>query len=800
MKAGYGKDSSFGTKRIFHNKSGTEEKQSSLVDLSTRSASALIIELIAILKSKLPEFMPKTGTWTIVESIITVVVAHRSRRKVWFSSRDWSGMLKSLVVMVQTVASFEDHDNREQTFVKYWNDLLLHKLFRSQNAPPERHGWIDKPLYVGWLNLFVRRRLAKRDSMLFYSLQKGIKPMWPHLSYQRRVDTLKKHAAQMQEPAGEIPNDLYQMIVNTSSQIFNEGNPSRSDKILPSWSAATQARRQDGGARSLYKPYLLPTESSQENIAMGVLGVLPFVNLHFNSFRQGTFDHAYEAAMKQSQTLVKFAPDNSRGEGLIFCANEANKVRIVIIDEPSKHRTVSVGDGYLYTALQPLQGHLLTSWKTQKESTMLDEDLTERIAKINAETPDDWLWYSVDYESATNLLLRCTTMACLEGLKKHPLHHLAARSFGPNIIEYNRVMDANKKVLREAEKVLGTGAQLMGHPLSFPLLCVINLACYRTAIERWQLLSRENNRLGKKMWNRAIINGDDLVFKAPISFFPVIDEVTSSAGLKFSVGKNYLSEDRCMINSQLFESTWKLSERGILKPTTKRVGYLNLRLIKPFNIGEALPTEITRDINSLCHLVPEARCLIPIAMKTFGKSWFKGSNVQPNWFLPPHLGGCGLDPEFAPPGAKITKLQRILAAQIWKKESSLFTLRPVDKPAIFDKLKAAAMVNRRVLPPIFKDPDVGSYSIYGWEEIVPTTDSDDWSLRLSLLEDYMRNLNEKPIPQVNARLRNHSKKLNYFSDDDLVKRWEEFYVKSEGPFCPPLGSVQLPLCEENRVL
>jgi len=110
----------------------------------------------------------------------------------------------------------------------------------------------------------------------------------------------------------------------------------------------------------------------------------------------------------------------------------------------------------------------------------------------------------------------------------------------------------------------------MGHPLSFPLLCVTNLAVYFHSVKLWkekltrrllkhcrgfdrrQLIRRELARRAKILRQNVLVNGDDILFKCDDLLFDIFRETAASCGLKISQGKNYRSKLLCMINSQLF--------------------------------------------------------------------------------------------------------------------------------------------------------------------------------------------------------------------------------------------------------
>ena len=73
-----------------------------------------------------------------------------------------------------------------------------------------------------------------------------------------------------------------------------------------------------------------------------------------------------------------------------------------------------------------------------------------------------------------------------------------------------------------------TRGQMMGHILSFPLLCLINRSASTMAIPRDRFMR---------------INGDDVLFPANRQEYRKWKRATAMVGLEFSLGKNYYSRD-----------------------------------------------------------------------------------------------------------------------------------------------------------------------------------------------------------------------------------------------------------------
>jgi len=128
--------------------------------------------------------------------------------------------------------------------------------------------------------------------------------------------------------------------------------------------------------------------------------------------------------------------------------------------------------------------------------------------------------------------------------------------------------------------------QLMGSILSFPILCIANLACYKLALERYLMVIKPRKRpysIHPKDLP-VLVNGDDIYFRTNEQFYSIWKEVITFAGFELSIGKNYVHTDTFTINSQMFT----LTKDGLQETT-----YLNVGLLKGQSksgaAGEKLP-------------------------------------------------------------------------------------------------------------------------------------------------------------------------------------------------------------------
>jgi hypothetical protein len=157
---------------------------------------------------------------------------------------------------------------------------------------------------------------------------------------------------------------------------------------MPSGSACLQASRREGGALSLVDRYSMPWDGerpkTRQNVDFETLGKLPSLGISLNEWR----NDEYEKVLRTTVSAI-IQSDQDVPESL--------KVRIVALAEPAKFRILSLGDGYLYTSLQPVQGLMIDDWKNCFASTMLTPDLEGRVNEIESACAELPFWCSADY-------------------------------------------------------------------------------------------------------------------------------------------------------------------------------------------------------------------------------------------------------------------------------------------------------------------------------------------------------------------------------------------------------------------
>lgn len=651
--------------------------------------------VVLILERSVENLEPLCVQTTIL--LRSLVLPFVARKLDTLSQMDLSKVIKSFKHTARILSLLRTEDDRDQDFIKYWTNFYMCKVMKDDQREP-RKDWIITNLFSGWCLRMVNRAIAQRDLRFIYSLAKGSKQSWPSLGEVKERQALIKNRDALSRPRRVLDATFQAFLRRITYQVF--AGKQHYTKMLPTGSSCLQASLNEGGTMSLVEPFQ-PSE-----YATSPLGKLRQLNLDFEQWRRST-----NVVLHHKAGSRLFIRENEEDD-----IAPAEVVEMISLPEPGKFRIISKMDGYVATALQPLQGVLLSKWKKTAVGTMREEDLTPRIQALSDASTLPY-FCSGDYSSATDLQLSHCSLIILDMLK----------SMGYKDIELARA-SMHRKVAIYPKKfgippALCEEGQLMGHPLSFPMLCTVNYAVYRLTLHRWVHecdpdTHLERMRIYPQLLDAVVINGDDILFKCDEQMYSLFLEVSKLAGFEVSIGKNYLSRDMCMINSQTFflrgQRSTPSSQRGGF---VTRMGYLNQRLVYGSSSKEerekCLPTQIGTSINKMVQYCPWSRHTIPLIMKR----WNYDFGYQPNWFLPVHLGGFGINPEFAEK-VKLSRSQRIVASKF------------IGDPKL--ALLRVSKVGRKLITVL------GSTANYAWAPFgpLPENTSDnilDWEPRLAMM-------------------------------------------------------------------
>jgi hypothetical protein len=417
---------------------------------------------------------------------------------------------------------------------------------------------------------------------------------------------------------------------------------------------------------------------------------VPTYGASYQSSRKCGGNHGFCSIGEEIPLMQLPAQEVFSNEQMLTCTRDAYlsedklTAQFQAIPEPGKFRVITKGDSDSYTALRPLQKFLLNRWKQFTMNSMsadFEKRLHERMTNSvplrgtkheeNAHLYDHFV--SGDYSNATDAMHRDATKACIERILfnlEYPNLKHGNRSFSP--LEQQMLLEELCETITNPEILYDLGSQpvktcrgqLMGHPISFPLLCIINLSTFLRTFEY------ENRREIRS--HPSFINGDDILFKGDITSYDRWRKFSGDVGLKVNEVKTYFHKQYYLINS-------------ILGKNGKTIEYLNVAVAHGVSIqGEPIrsllgASQIWELLSSYRHGASRlcARYVKSLAEK-LPKMKIRGTPFSPNFFIIKELGGLGLKPNRP---VKLHTNQRKLATYLWENPMSVISEKIGEMPS-----------------------------------------------------------------------------------------------------------------------
>jgi len=386
------------------------------------------------------------------------------------------------------------------------------------------------PLFYGVLRRRINLRLRRASEgsakciEMFYTFQQT-KRVWQRLPDALESAALQKHATRLGTDRGELPEGAYRRLEAAMNVVVPEGTVYTRASICPTYSACYEAGRARGGNRVFLAGdqrgrtveggmtescYKLDDAGRplKERIVPTLLSAVPAIE------SQEELEFCWLESMEYFGWDRNLSPKTIYSSILKDPELWTTRMKVVSLPEPGKFRILSKGPGAIYTGVRGLQGFLLDLWKKTTYSTMVDDldALVMTRMTSNVDHTTNTVTVSADYTASTDLLnSRVSTFLMRRILKRLNLDGtkegcLALLNFGKSVLEYP-----------DGKVVEMTNGQLMGCPLSFPLLCIANLS---TIID-----------LGWEVHASALINGDDLLFNGRLEDADEWENAATEIGL-----------------------------------------------------------------------------------------------------------------------------------------------------------------------------------------------------------------------------------------------------------------------------
>lgn len=325
----------------------------------------------------------------------------------------------------------------------------------------------------------------------------------------------------------------------------------------------------------------------------------------------------------------------------------------VAVTEPCKVRVVTKGPEHAYWYLRGIQKFL---WRTLSEHPcfeLIGKPISEEyLCRRFADTIKSHFFVSGDYVASTdNLLAKLSraamrTIALCSGFSGFD-ESLCVQALIGHTLEYTKKGPDGKKLRRRQRQ---TNGQLMGSPVSFPILCVVNAAICRHAIES----SSEDESLVLLRDAPLAVNGDDCLFTVPDEKgFRTWEKWCAAGGLSSSVGKTYLSRKFVQLNStsylvrrEPFIGPLPAGSRRGRVVVFEHCPYPNYGMVSPFDPKGGQERTLA-NLPSLAQQFiegfgPVERDHLMTFFISQHRSLLATAPQGMSWWLPVHLGGLGL--------------------------------------------------------------------------------------------------------------------------------------------------------------
>jgi len=250
------------------------------------------------------------------------------------------------------------------------------------------------------------------------------------------------------------------------------------------------------------------------------------------------------------------------------------------IFEPLKLRVITKGDPEFYSLLKPLQVSMWDALRRVPNFCLIGERLGLEALEQLVVGPGGRMFESGDYVGSTNNLSLALTMAVVEMLPTQFLRDMATLTVGPQFIVESAGLGSR---LQDGEVVkepvyslhLQRRGQLMGSPISFPILCIINAAVARLAFEKRHRRSFSLEELP------FLVNGDDFVARWDEETHDIWENLVKMVGWELSPGKSFFSGSFVQINSESKKVRWLVGHDGFERPFfDTSVPYVNMGFVE----------------------------------------------------------------------------------------------------------------------------------------------------------------------------------------------------------------------------
>lgn len=471
--------------------------------------------------------------------------------------------------------------------LKYVTAFYCAVMLRQKELPvPDDKSW-DPWLFSGkvrqYLKTQVSRRLNARRAIL----------SWSYYQSKRACDAVpesfvtgeyEKHRKNISKQSAPISDALKQDIETKTDEIISTWSPFTHHLSEPSHSACFENGRCDGGQhRELlreidgigYADDLVAMLEVRPGVVVERRGWLPYSSSEILHFAYESEEGRGEKILIPGGTVTdqyltglpcglpdEYQPAHIEPDLMILGSDGKGRMRCAVsgVLEPLKVRTITKGRALPYYAVHSVQKWMHTNLRKFEQFILIGQTVNEDIMKkFFAFRQAGESFVSGDYSAATDNLKIAVTKAIFERILRKLKYDLDGTDL-PNDwqpTEADMLIELSRKVLYEhdidypknsgVQSTTQATGQLMGSPLSFPILCIAN------AIACWVSLFPEKSFKDLPI----LVNGDDIAFCCTEARYLKWSADLEQFGFVKSIGKNYFHDRFVIINSEFFDSKYE---------------------------------------------------------------------------------------------------------------------------------------------------------------------------------------------------------------------------------------------------
>lgn len=358
---------------------------------------------------------------------------------------------------------------------------------------------------------------------------------------------------------------------------------------------------------------------------------------------------------------------NDRAEDIALGTTEANAAPGHVC-EPCKVRMITAEDVYACQRALNLQKFLHGKLRQIDVFQWIGKpiDSEEWAATFALPLPVGTSIVSGDYKAATDnldpqlseaALFALADCGCLGDEYETAFWlGLGLKTLTRHILDYSRPEGFEELGMSTVPQRWG---QLMGSPVSFPILNLVNAAA--TAVGLGWRLQTGGSVLGFLRRHHVRTNGDDVVFLCPDGKYEPWKQTLAACGLCISLGKNFKSREFAIMNSEMRHvapAEGPLGSEGLEVQTWRFVPFLNLPLLLGLEAKGMDAGHSTNARTAWFELGPVSRALVRECDAEVAANRVEAflayyaevlGRVPPgvHYFTPERLGGVGIPDPYA---------------------------------------------------------------------------------------------------------------------------------------------------------